>query len=258
MRKDSTRQIVNVVAVIATLVVNGLANALPFNGRSTGAISDSFHVYFVPAGYVFAIWGVIYIGLLAFAVFQALPSQAANPRLRRVGYLFALSCLLNMAWLFLWHYEQFLLTIVVMLLLLLSLIAIYLLLGIGRGQVSRAEAWCVRATFSVYLGWITVATLANATDVLNYLGWNGAGLQPALWAAILLLVAAAITVAVIFTRGDVGYTLVIVWAYIGIAVKQAATSLVAVTAAVLVVAIVAALVLGLRRRWAAGRHAPAS
>ena len=85
--KDITRQILVILSVLVTLVVNILANALPLNGQNTGQISDRFNVYFVPAGYVFSIWGFIYIGLIAYAIFQALPSQRENPRLRRVGYL---------------------------------------------------------------------------------------------------------------------------------------------------------------------------
>ena len=106
MNKDVVRQWLNVLAVLATLVVNGLANALPLNGQNTGAISDRFHVYFVPAGYVFAIWGIIYLGLIGFAIYQVLPAQRENPRLRRSGYSFALSCAANIIWLFLWHYNQ--------------------------------------------------------------------------------------------------------------------------------------------------------
>ena len=112
--KDITRQILVVLSVIITIVMNFLANALPLNGLNTGEISDRFKVYFVPAGYVFSIWGLIYIGLIAYAIFQALPSQRENPRLRKTGYLAAASGLANIAWLFLWHYEQFPLTQVAM------------------------------------------------------------------------------------------------------------------------------------------------
>lgn len=94
---------INLIGVIVALTVNGLANALPLNGKLTGQISDSFAVYFVPAGYVFAIWGIIYIGLLAFGIYQALPSQRTNPRLRSLGYWFALSCLANSVWIFFWQ-----------------------------------------------------------------------------------------------------------------------------------------------------------
>lgn len=224
------RQIVNIVITIAVIVVNGLANALPLNGQTTGEISDRFEVYFVPAGYVFSIWGLIYLGLILFSVYQALPSQRDNPRLRRIGYLYALSGVANVAWLFLWHYEQFVWTIVAMLVLLVSLIAIYLRLEIGRTRVSAAETWLVRVPFSIYLGWVTVATIANATQLLDYLGWNGWGIAPEWWAVIMLAAATLITLAVSFTRGDIAYVLVIVWAFAGIAVKHSDTLLVAISA----------------------------
>ena len=257
MNKDRLRQGVNVLAVLATIAVNGLANALPLNGQTTGEISDRFDVYFVPAGYVFSIWGLIYLGLLAFAVYQALPGQRDNARLRRVGYLFALSCLANMAWLFLWHYEQFPLTLVAMLALLLLLIAIYLRLDIGRARVSRAETWLVNIPFSIYLGWITVATIANVTSLLDYLNWNGWGISPEVWAVIMLVAGLGIASAVSLTRGDVAYMLVIMWAYAGIAVKHMATPLVARTAWVTMALVALAMIVGVvlqarRRRGLAG------
>jgi hypothetical protein len=227
MKRDIVRQAINVLAVVATLVVNGLANALPLNGHLTAEISDLFKVYFVPAGYVFAIWGLIYVGLIAFAVYQAMPSQRENPRLRRISYGFALSCLANIVWLFLWHYEVFVLTIIVMLALLLLLIGIYLRLDIGHGRVTAKEKWLVDIPVSIYLGWITVATIANASDVLNYLKWNGWGLAPEIWAIILLAAGLGLAAAMSLTRGDIAYQLVLVWAFVGVAVKQAGTPMVA-------------------------------
>lgn len=228
--KDIVRQVLVIVALVAVIVVNGLANALPLNDLNTGEISDRFDVYFVPAGYVFSIWGLIYLALAVFAVYQALPAQRENPRLRRIGYLFVLSCAANIAWIFLWHYLQFPLTLVAMLLLLGWLIAIYLHLDTGRSRVAAAETWCVRVPFSIYLGWITVATVANVTSLLDFLQWGGWGIAPQAWAAIMLVVASAIAAAVALTRGDVAYVLVIIWAFIGIALKHAGTAAVAITA----------------------------
>ena len=172
MNRNTLRQVVAIVGVLATIAVNVLANTLPINGQNTGDISDRFDIYFVPAGYVFSIWGLIYLGLIAFAVYQALPAQRENPRLQRMGWWFALASVANIAWIFLWHYLVFNWTIVAMLALLGSLIAIYLRLGIGRTAVPAGERWAVRAPFSVYLGWITVATIANATQLLFYRGWS--------------------------------------------------------------------------------------
>jgi hypothetical protein len=117
-----------------------------------------------------------------------------------------------------------------MLLLLVFLIGIYLHLQIGRVQVAPVEKWCVNIPFSVYLGWITVATIANITAVLNYLQWNGWGVSPEAWAVIMLVVAASIASAVSLTRGDVAYMLVIIWAFAGIAIKHANVPMVAASA----------------------------
>ena len=232
MNRDIVRQVAVVVAVIATIVVNVLANALPINGLTTAEISDRFEVFFVPAGYVFAIWGLISIALLAFAAFQALPSQRANPRLRRVGYWFVLGSAANIAWIFLWHYEQFALTVAAMLLLLVSLIVVYLGLGVGRAAVTVGERWFVHLPFSIYLGWITVATIANVTALLAYLNWDGFGIAPEVWTALVLAVAVVIAALMALTRADVAYLLVLVWAFVGIAVKHGDTAAVAVSALV--------------------------
>jgi benzodiazapine receptor len=251
MNKDTGRQLLNVLAVIVTIGINGLANALPLNGQTTGEISDRFQVYFVPAGYVFSIWGLIYIGLVAFAVYQALPVQRQNPRLRGIGYMFALSCLANIIWLFLWHYEIFPLTLVAMGALLLLLIVIYLRLDINRAQVPTAEKWLVHIPFSIYLGWITVATIANVTSVLDYLNWSGWGISPEVWTVIVLSTGVAIASAVSLTRGDVAYMLVIMWAFSGIAIKHAATPMVATAAWVTTALVGLMLVVGIfvkRRR----------
>ena len=226
--KDIYRQLAVVVTTIATLVVNGLANALPLNGQSTGEISDRFDVYFIPAGYVFSIWGLIYLGLVAYTVFQALPAQRDNPRLRATGWWVALANVANALWIFLWHYEQFPLTIIVMLVLLAALIVIYLRLRDGKREVSTVETWAARIPFSIYLGWITVATVANATALLDYLQWNGFGIAPEIWMVIILAAVLAIAALMNFTRRDLAYTLVILWALAGIAIKHAATGAVAV------------------------------
>jgi benzodiazapine receptor len=228
--RDIVRQIAVVLSTIAVIVVNGLANALPLNGQSTGEISDRFEVYFVPAGYVFSIWGLIYLALIGYSIYQALPAQRENSRLRRIGYLYVLSCAANIAWLFLWHYEIFEITIVAMVALLLLLIGIYLILGIGRSRVPAGETWLVRVPFSIYLGWITVATIANATSLLDYLNWNGWGISAEVWAIIMLMAAAIIGSAVSITRGDVAYVAVLVWAFAGIAVKHGYTTSVAIAA----------------------------
>ena len=220
--KDSTRQISVILSVLVTLVVNVLANALPLNGQNTGQISDRFNVYFVPAGYVFSIWGLIYIGLIAYAIYQSLPSQRENPRLRATGWWIALGGLANSAWIFLWHYNQFPLTLVAMLTLLATLIVTYLRLGIRRTAVTSGEKWAVHLPFSIYLGWITVATVANITDVVDFLKWDRFGIAPEIWMSIVLAAVLIVAVLMNFTRRDVAYSAVLLWALAGISVKQAA------------------------------------
>ena len=244
MKKSVIRPILNLLGVVAVLIVNGLANALPLNNLSTGEISDRFDVFFVPAGYVFSIWGVIYIALIAFGIYQVLPSQRQNPRLAKIGYWFLLSCLANIAWLFCWHYELFALSLVMMLILLASLIIIYLRLDIGIKKVSTKEKWLVNIPFSLYLGWITVATIANVTSVLDYYGWNEWGLSEQMWTLIMLFAVALIGALMSLTRGDVVYCLVLIWAVVGIAVKHSLVSLVSTGAWLTAIFVLVIMVVG--------------
>ena len=255
MKKDTIRQVLVLLSVIATIIVNGLANALPINGKATGEISDSFDVYFVPAGYVFSIWGLIYVGLIAYAIFQLLPAQAKNPDLRAIGYIFVLSSLANIAWIFLWHYEFFPLTVVAMLTLLVCLMAIYLRLDIGRKQVSSGMRWFVHLPFSIYLGWITVATIANVTSLLDYWNWSGWGISPEVWTVIMLTVATIVGGLVSFTRGDIAYAAVLIWAFAGIAIKHGDNTIVSAAAWAAVVITAVLLIIGFYRHRQKGRKA---
>ena len=198
--KDILRQIVVIISVLVTLVINSLAKTLPLNGQNTGQIPDRFNVYFVPAGTVFSIWELIYIGLIAYAIYQALPSQRENPRLRATGLWIALGGLANSAWIFLWHYNQFSLTLVAMLVLLATLILTYLHLGIGQTTVTLGEKWAVLQPLSIYLGWITVATVANISDVLDFLKWDRFGIVSGIWISIVLVAVLAIVILMNFTR----------------------------------------------------------
>ena len=219
MKRDIFRQFAVIFTTIYALVFNGAANAIPLNGHNTGQISDSFNVLFVPAGYVFSIWGIIYIFLLAFTIYHSLPAQRSNPRLRRIGWLAALSSIANGTWIYFWHFGYYALSLVTMLVLLGTLIAIYLRLDIGLTAVSTAQRWSVNVLFSVYLGWITVATIANVTDVLYYYHWDGFGVSPLAWTLLLLVVGVFLAGVLAFNRRDAGYLLVLVWAFSGISMR---------------------------------------
>lgn len=250
--KDILRQFVNLFSVLIALTVNVLASTLPLNGQNTGEISDRFPVYFVPAGYVFAIWSVIFIGWIAFTIYQFQPSQKESPRLRRLGYLFALSGFANAGWLFCWHYNQFGLSVLVMLLLLGLLIASYLRLDVNRFPVSAVERWSVDIPFSVYLGWITVATVANITAWLYLFEWNGFGIADPAWAVIMLVIASMLGVAMAITRRDAAYLSVLVWAFVGIAVKQTPAPMVVNTAWIAAALMAGLIVYSLLRRARSG------
>jgi hypothetical protein len=211
-------QIVNVAAFVGVLAVNILSNALPLNGRTAGEISDALPSFFTPAGYTFSIWSVIYLALLGFAIYQALPAQRQNPLLGRIGWLFALSSVVNTAWLFAWHYGYYVLSVFFMVGLLLTLIAIYLRLDIGRPKpgLNTAAKLFIQLPFSLYLGWITVATIANVASVSAYLGWTGFGIAGPTWSAIMMSVAVLVAAILLLNRRNLAYAAVLVWALFGI------------------------------------------
>ncbi|MEO1414574.1 MAG: hypothetical protein AAFW00_04810 [Bacteroidota bacterium] len=178
-------------------------------------------VYIVPAGYAFVIWGFIYVGLLAYGIFQARRDQRANPRLRAASSWFNLSCVFNVLWFTGVISQQLWLTIICMFGMLFCLVAISKALGIARIQVPTREIWMTRVPISLYFGWITAATPINTTTFLQSIGFEGLGIAPDIWSLILLVVAMTIAILVFFSRyANVIYLLVIVWAFIGIAVSN--------------------------------------
>ncbi len=232
---NQLRQILVVSSFAMTIIVNALANILPINGITTGDLSDSIPNYFVPAAYVFSIWAVIYLLVGAFTVYQALPAQKNNGLLKQIAPWFILSNIANTMWIILWHYQFVGLSLIAMLVILSALIAIYWQLGTGRYTVKREEWFFLRLPFSVYLGWITVATVANVTSVLVVGGWDGFGLPEPLWSAIMIVVATVVGGLIAVRHRDIAYVSVLVWAFVGIAVKFSDVLPVAVTAVVMAV-----------------------
>ncbi|MGB9659967.1 MAG: tryptophan-rich sensory protein [Nitrososphaerales archaeon] len=223
------------------IVVNALANILPLNGKTTAEISDSYLNLFTPSGYAFSIWGLIYALLLIFAVYQALPSQREKTFLHKIGFFFVLSCIANISWIFLWYYEQIILSLVPIFALLITLIVIYLCLNIGRSDAPLKERLYVHLPFSVYLGWITVAPIANVAAALTAINWDGWGIGDVAWTILVIIIAMIITLAVIVKRKDIAFSLVIVWALIGIIVKQIENQSIFITASVSAAIIMIAL-----------------
>jgi len=221
MKRMNKRQIITILVTLLTITLNALANTLPFNGQGTGEISDRFSILFVPAGYVFSIWGLIYIGLIIFTVFQGLNSQRENSLIDKIAPAYWIANIANAVWLFLWHWEYFPMTLMAMLTILGSLIALYLQFGKTKSPLSSSEVWLVKVPFSIYLSWISVATIANFSQVLFFAGWNGFGLSPVIWTVIMLAVAALLGILMLLREKDYAYAAVLVWAFIGIASKQA-------------------------------------
>jgi len=220
---NTVTKILVALAFIIMVAVNVLANALPINGQNTGEVSDSYGNLFAPAGLTFVIWGVIYILLTLYTVYQFGLFQKGNGSSRsslmeRIAPFFILSSVVNGVWIFAWHYNLIGVCLVLIAGLLALLIRINLL--IGKEQLTRKEKFFIGLPFSVYFGWVTVATIANATTLLVDLGWNGFGISEVIWTVIILLVGAAIGFATIRLRHDVAYGLVLVWSYGGILLKH--------------------------------------
>ncbi|MEM2100588.1 MAG: tryptophan-rich sensory protein [Thermoproteota archaeon] len=237
-------QIVNVVAVIATIAFNALVNILPLNGVNTGTVSDSYPNLFTPPGYVFAIWGVIYILLVSFMVYQVRISQRRESYLRETGFLYLFGAVANIIWLIVFHYSYgnptlFLLSPIPIFILLIILLLTYVKLGVGVKKVPLKQKLAVHVPVSVYLAWISLATIANIASVLNILIPDIPLSIQAVLAATVIMVALMITLLMLIRRRDFAYGLVVVWASIGIAAKQASFPIIYVTA-LLTVGIIAA------------------
>ena len=250
--------ILNLLGFLGTVIVNGMANALPINNKTTGELSDLYPNLFVPAGLTFSIWGIIYVLLAIFVIYQLIPSVRRDAQkasfIQRIGPLFFVSCLANIGWIFAWHYENVSLSLLLMLVLLGCLIAIYLRLNIGKTEATKSEKYMVHLPFSFYLGWITIATIANVTALLVDIRWNMFGLGEQFWAVAVITVGIAIALSVVFTRKDIYYCLVVDWALLGILLKRLSVatvpdqSVVAVAIAGLVLVTVGIVVQLIRRK----------
>lgn len=242
-KKLSPLNISNIVAYVVVIVVNALAGSTALiGGKVTSEISDANYTLVTPAGFTFTIWGVIYALLGLFVIYQALPGERTKSFQGKVGWLFVASSILNILWLFAWQYEVLVASVAIMALLLASLIAIYVRLDIGRVKVTWAEVVAVHLPFSVYLGWITIATIANISAALVSIGWDGFGVSPETWAIVVILMATAIAALMAIRRRDIAYELVIIWAFYGIAVEHSSEAVIPGLLFVCAIVVVAVLI----------------
>lgn len=202
---------INVVLFAGMLVMNYLANALPLNNKTTGELSDSFPNLFVPAGLTFSIWGVIYILLLLYVIFQFKDSNALA--VSKISLAFGITCLLNALWIVFWHYGKLPLSLLVMAGLLASLIYINI-------AIRDLPFGIIKASFGIYLGWICIATIANVTAVLVTSGWNGFNISQEVWTIIMIAVGTLLVALAIYRLNNPFLGLAVVWAFLGIAIKR--------------------------------------
>jgi len=229
-KSTTIRQVITLISVVAAFGINILANVRPINGLTIGQISNQFfgEILITPANYAFAIWGLIYLGLISFAIYQALPSQKNNPLSRQVGYKIAIASISQIVWVFCFLYRQYALSFVAMLGILLPLIGAYLCLP--RSRPPAGQKWLICRPISIYLSWIALATILNGSIALSAAGWTGWGISPQAWTVIMLLVAATVAHVVSIPRLDFAYAGVFIWGAIAIAVKNASELIISGTA----------------------------
>lgn len=210
MIKKYLLQIVVLISILVTILINALANILPINGYNTGELSDDIPIYFVPAGYVFAIWGLIYVSQLFYAIYSFFNHNDID---KKIFPYILLSCIANCTWILLWHYKLVSLSVLAMLVLLLSLIIIY-------HKTSKDGYPLLKSfVFKLYLGWVSVATVANIAAALSLTTWNAFGLREEMWSAIMIGVATILALLTLNLKKDYIYPLVIIWAVVGIFLK---------------------------------------
>ena len=207
--------VTHLVFYLFTVTMNFLSNYLPFNGQTNGEVSDKLDVPFTPAGYVFSIWGLIYV-LLAIWVIRGFFKRYRNHSAYRTAFpWFAISCVLNGTWLLAYQYEYFLLSVLIIVALFFDLLILY------RNIRKTCPHFFDLFPFSIYLGWISVASIANISYYLTYLGWEEWGLSNTAWTVIMLTIATLIAAAISLKNKDWAYPLVFVWAFIGIVIRNA-------------------------------------
>ena len=210
-----------IVAFAVVIGVNAAANLVPIAGVRTGDVSDKYSSLFTPAGYTFGIWGMIYLALAGYVVYQAMPAQRGNAMLATISRLFVWSCAANALWLFSWHYELIAVSLLLMLALLVLLVRIYRQLKFDNDSTAIGERLFINLPFALYTAWISVATIANISAMQSALGWNDRWASGSDWTLMKIAIAGAIAAAVTVRNRDFVFALVVAWAAIGIANGQA-------------------------------------
>jgi hypothetical protein len=211
--------ILNIISFAFMIVVNMLANILPLNGLTTGQVSQHYPNLFSPAGITFSIWGLIYFLLALFIIWQIVFWKKDDHGLiKTVSNGFIISSWANGFWVFSWHYKIIPLSMVLILILLTALAQVNTRLN--QQTLTKKERLFVKLPFSVYFGWITVATIANAMVLAVSQGWFGRGVSQEVWTIFALVVGIIIALGIIQKSKNITYGAVIIWAYGGILLKH--------------------------------------
>lgn len=221
--RDTIRQVIvalsAVVAIIGAFIGTGAAGGTPIQDAAGGALSARATLV-APAGPAFSIWTVIYLGLLAYAVWQFFPRVASSARHRRLGYPIALSLGLNAAWLLSIQFDALWLSVPIIVALLIVLILAFRMCLALRPE-GMVDTIITDGTIGLYLGWVSLATIANVAAVLNASGFDGFGIPEDLWAVVMIAVAGAIGVWVaIRSRGRIAPALSLSWGLAWLAVAR--------------------------------------
>ena len=203
------------------IYVNYLANALPLGGFTTGEISDLLDNLFTPAGFTFSIWGVIYLSLFIFLISTFRVPNNMKPFIVKILILFNVNCLLNISWIFAWHYKFFPLSLIIMLCLLYTLILISKEIKGSYKDFRSSYLYNVTSfSFNIYFGWITVATVANFTGLLVSFEWDGLRISDEVWTSLIILVATSIASFTFIKNKAIWYLFPVIWAFYGIYFKH--------------------------------------
>ena len=216
-------QILNMLALIATIIINYLSNTGIFNGETMATMSAKFQNLFTPAGYAFSIWGLIYLGLLGFVIYYGpftKNTDAKEKTIQKVGWWFVISCIANSLWVFAWLYGCTFLTIPIMAILFFSLMKIIMNNQDVMQNPDLKTNIFLRLPFYIYSGWISVAIIADVAAYLKKIQWSGFGISETTWTVLMLAVAAIIHLYMIWKLNMTTFALAAVWAAIAIAVAN--------------------------------------
>jgi benzodiazapine receptor len=206
-------QILNFLALLATLTVNALANILPINGMNTGELSALYPSLFTPAGFTFSVWSVIYLLLIGFVIVQR--SVASKPYFAELSLWFLVSCAANSSWILAWHYQYVFASVIIMVVLLFTLVRIFLLVQ-ADSELTLLQKFFIQLPFIVYLSWICVATIANISALLVSVQWSGGPLSPVTWTITMTGIASLLGIFIVERYRKPTFFLVLIWALFGI------------------------------------------